>query len=81
MVEPMSAPNAPIASSGPGCGGTSPCTTDRPASSGRPILTSDTPVRRATMNTSGATSTKPISKKSGMPTRKAAIIMAQWTFA
>lgn len=79
MVLPMSAPNTPMAKSGPGCGGTRPCTTDRPANSGMPMRISDTPVRRATMNTSGISSTKPISKNSGMPTRKAANIIAQCT--
>ncbi|MNN88999.1 hypothetical protein D3C81_2067540 [compost metagenome] len=81
MVLPMSAPNTPIASNGPGCGGTRPCTADRPASSGIPILMIDTPVRRATMNTSGISSTKPISKNSGMPTRNAANIIAHCTLS
>ena len=35
-VRPRSAPRASIATSGPGCGGTRPCRTDRPASAGMP---------------------------------------------
>ncbi|MNP16801.1 hypothetical protein D3C76_1092090 [compost metagenome] len=44
-----------------------------------PILISDTPLRLATMNTSGISRMKPISKNSGMPTRNAASIIAQCT--
>ena len=51
-----------------GCGGTSPCTTERPASMGRPTRTSEVPVRRATVNAIGISSTKPTSKKAGKPT-------------
>ncbi|MNF99955.1 hypothetical protein D3C84_828740 [compost metagenome] len=81
MVLPISALKMPMASNGPGCGGTRPCTTDSPASSGIPILISDTPERRATMNTSGISRTKPISKNSGMPTRNAANIIAHCTLS
>ena len=35
-VRPRSACRASMATSGPGCGGTSPCSTDRPASAGMP---------------------------------------------
>ncbi|SVJ78525.1 Uncharacterised protein [Klebsiella pneumoniae] len=44
-----------------------------------PILIRDTPLRRATMNTSGISRMKPISKNSGMPTRNAASIIDQCT--
>ncbi len=70
-VTPMSACSAPTAASGPGCGGTSPCMTDRPASAGMPSRISDWPLRLATSSTTGTTITTPISKKSGSPTRPA----------
>ena len=47
-VRPRSAPTASIAMSGPGCGGTRPCMTERPASVGMPIVISGSPERRAT---------------------------------
>ncbi len=40
-VTPRLAPTASIATSGPGCGGISPCITDRPARAGMPIRISE----------------------------------------
>ena len=56
-----------MATSGPGCGGTRPCITDRPASAGMPTLISDRPERRATRKMIGISSTRPISKNIGSP--------------
>ena len=66
-VRPRSASSSPMAVSGPGCGGTSPCSTDRPASAGMPTFISDRPVLRATRMTTGTSSTTPTSKNSGRP--------------
>ena len=66
-VRPRSAESRPIAVSGPGCGGTSPCSTESPARAGMPTFISDTPVRRDTMITTGTSSTTPTSKNSGRP--------------
>ncbi len=70
-VSPRSACRLSIATSGPGCGGTSPCRTERPASAGIPIRSNPTSVRRATSSTIGTSSTTPISKNSGSPTSAA----------
>src|SRR6266542_3964496 len=51
----MSALYATTASIDAGCGGTIPCTTDSPATSGMPIFTSESPERRAIVNTNGIT--------------------------
>src|SRR3954471_11926970 len=59
---PRLAFKAAIATSGPGCGGTRPCITDRPARAGMPTLISDRPERRATRKITGISSTRPISK-------------------
>src|ERR1051325_8759284 len=59
IVRPTSARYAPTASMAAGCGGSMPCTTDSPATNGIPILTSDMPVFRAIVNTSGISSMKP----------------------
>src|SRR6476619_7652007 len=58
-VRPRSALSRPIAVSGPGCGGTNPCSTERPASAGMPTFISDRPVRWATRTTTGTSSTTP----------------------
>ena len=44
-----------------------------------PILTSDIPVRRAIVNTSGTSRTNPTWKNTGMPTMNATTMIAQWT--
>ena len=51
-----------------GCGGIRPCTTESPATIGKPISSSDLPVRFATLNAIGISSTKPTSKNTGKPT-------------
>ena len=79
IVSPTSALYAPTASIAAGCGGSIPCTTESPATSGMPILMSDSPVRRAIVNTSGTSRTNPTWKKTGIPTMKATTMMAQWT--
>jgi hypothetical protein len=76
-VRPRSAFRAAIATSGPGCGGTRPCRTDRPASAGMPILISGTSLRRETSSTIGTSRTTPTSKNSGMPMSAATPAMAQ----
>ena len=62
-----------------GWGGSIPCTTERPATSEIPIFTSDIPVRRAIVNTSGTSRTNPTWKNTGMPTMKATNMIAQCT--
>ena len=64
---PRFAFSAAMATSGPGCGGTRPCITDRPASAGIPTLISDRPERRATRKMTGISSTRPTSKNIGNP--------------
>ncbi|GAA4602509.1 hypothetical protein GCM10023107_60600 [Actinoplanes octamycinicus] len=80
-VSPRSACKLSIATSGPGCGGTRPCSTERPASAGMPISSSGTLVRRATSSTIGTSSTTPTSKKSGSPTSAATPAIAQGSAA
>jgi hypothetical protein len=70
-VTPMSAPIASMATSGPGCGGTRPWSTDRPATAGMPMAISDTWLRHATSSTIGSRSTTPTSKNSGNPSSAA----------
>ena len=65
IVRPMSALYAVTAMSAAGCGGTSPCTTLSPATIGMPTNTIDVPVRFATVNAIGTSSTKPTSKNTG----------------
>ncbi len=71
-VTPRSACSASTATSGPGCGGTRPCSTERPASAGMPTRISGRLPRRATSSTIGISRTTPTSKNSGRP-RTAAI--------
>ena len=56
-----------MATSGPGCGGTNPCSTESPASAGMPTRSTGCALRRATSSTIGTSRTTPISKNSGMP--------------
>src|SRR6476620_3667376 len=79
MVLPMSALYADTAMSAAGCGGTSPCTTLRPAAIGMPTNTMFVPVRFATVNAIGTSSTKPTSKNTGIPTMNATVAIAQCT--
>ena len=79
MVRPMSALYAVTATKAAGCGGTRPCTTLSPATIGMPTYTMDVPVRLATVNAMGMSSTNPTSKNTGRPTRKAMVAMAQCT--
>ena len=76
-VMPRFAFRAAMATSGPGCGGTRPCITDRPASAGMPTLISDRPERRATRKMIGISSTRPISKNIGSPMRAPTSAIAQ----
>ncbi len=76
-VTPRSALSASTATSGPGCGGTRPCSTERPASAGMPIRISGTLPRRATSSTIGTSSTTPTSKNSGRPSTAAISAIAQ----
>ena len=76
---PMSACSRSIAASGPGCGGTRPCEADRPATSGSPKSSSGSLSRRASVNTIGASSTRPTLKKTGRPTTNATSARAQCT--
>ena len=62
-----SALSSAIAVCGPGCGGTSPWSTERPARAGIPIRISVELVRRATRMTTGTRITTPTSKNSGRP--------------
>ena len=64
---------------GAGCGGTSPCTVDKPAKIGMPICSSDMFVFLATVNTIGISKMTPTSKKTGMPTINPTSIIAQCT--
>ena len=75
-VMPIFAFSASIAMSGPGCGGTSPCSADKPASAGIPTATTGSLARRATSMTTGISSTMPTSKNSGIPTTKATSAIA-----
>ena len=68
-VMPRSAFRTPIAASGPGCGGTNPCSTESPASVGIAIFISGCPDRWATSRMIGTSSTRPISKNIGSPIR------------
>ena len=76
-VRPRSACRAVIAATGPGCGGTRPCSTDSPASAGMPIRSTGVPARRETSSTTGTSRTTPISKNSGKPIRAANPAIAQ----
>ena len=67
----------PMAATGPGCGGTSPCTTESPAASGNPSRSSGVFVSRARVKTMGTSSTSPTAKNTGMPTMNAMNITAQ----
>jgi hypothetical protein len=62
-----------------GCGGTRACTTERPVAIGSPALMIEVPVRLATVNTIGTSSTKPTSQNTGSPTISATVIIAQCT--
>ena len=73
--------NVATASMAAGCGGTMPCTTDKPATSGSPTLSSDVPVCLAMVNTSGISSTNPTWKNTGIPTMNATNMIAQCTRA
>jgi hypothetical protein len=66
-VRPRFAFSAVTATSGPGCGGTSPCIAERPARAWMPIFISDSPERRDTRKITGISSTRPISKNIGRP--------------
>ncbi len=77
IVWPRSAFSALTAMSGPGCGGTRPCMTDRPASAGIPTRMIDWLDRRAISTITGINRTTPTSKNSGSPTIIAISVMAQ----
>ena len=66
-VMPRLALSAVTATSGPGCGGTSPCMADRPARAGMPTCMRESPERRDTRKITGISSTRPISKNIGSP--------------
>ena len=53
IVFPTSAFKTSTATMGPGCGGTSPCMTERPETNGMPICSNGILVFFAMMNTSG----------------------------
>ncbi|MNP53436.1 hypothetical protein D3C76_1479140 [compost metagenome] len=76
-VCPTEAWKACTASIAAGCGGTSACTTESPATIGSPTIRIDTPTRRAMVKAMGTSSTKPTSKNNGSPTRKAMHTIAQ----
>ena len=63
----MSALTASMAATGPGCGGTSAWSTERPASAGMPTSSTGCLARRATERTTGMRRTTPISKNIGRP--------------
>ncbi len=79
IVRPMSAWSRSIAASGPGCGGTSACEADKPATSGSPRSSSGSFSRRASVNTIGASRTRPTLKKTGRPTTNATKVRTQCT--
>ena len=90
MVVPRSALSASMAISGPGCGGTSPCSTDRPGQrrdadeqvglAAVGALAAPARARGAAIvKMIGISSTTPISKNSGMPTIIATTAIAQGT--
>ncbi len=76
-VVPSSALTALIAISGPGCGGTSPCRTERPASAGIAMRMSFIPDRCVTSTITGSNSTSPISKNMGRPMMTATRVIIQ----
>ena len=78
-VVPSWACTAAMAISGPGCGGISPCSTDRPASAGMAMRISCRPERWATRTITGSSSTRPISKNIGMPMMMATSAIAHGT--
>ena len=72
IVRPRSAPSTSTASNGPGCGGTSACTTDRPVTAAsstcnRAAWLVPTGNAAAADATIGSSSTSPVSKNSGNP--------------
>ena len=75
-VMPRFAFSAPMAVSGPGCGGTKACSVDRPARAGMPSSTTGDLERRAANSTTGMRMTTPTSKNIGMPTMNAISAMA-----
>ena len=75
-VMPRFAFSAPMAVSGPGCGGTNACRVDRPARAGMPSSTTGALARRAAKSTTGMRMTTPTSKNIGMPTMNAISAMA-----
>ena len=76
-VVPSSALTALIAISGPGCGGTRPCSTDRPASAGMAMRISGIFERWVTRTITGSSSTSPISKNIGRPMITATSVIDQ----
>ena len=78
-VVPSSALTALIAISGPGCGGTRPCSTDSPASAGMAMRISGILERCVTRTITGSSSTRPISKNIGRPMITATSVMDQTT--
>ncbi len=70
-VMPTLACTFAIATSGPGCGGTKPCRTDRPARAGIARYIAGSLDRRIVSMMTGISSTRPISKNIGMPMMKA----------
>ena len=80
-VSPSGAPTAWIAISGPGCGGTRPCSTESPASAGIAIRINLLPERWATRTITGNSSTRPISKNIGRPMMTATKAIIQGTLA
>ncbi len=75
-VTPRFALSAPIAVSGPGCGGTNACSVESPARAGIPRSTTGALARLAAKSTTGIRMTTPTSKNIGMPTMNAMSAMA-----
>src|SRR4051794_26866247 len=71
-TRPRSACRLAIATSGPGCGGTNPCSTESPASAGIPTRSTGWLARRGPSSTIGGRRATPISKKNGGAVRAAA---------
>src|ERR1035438_8180881 len=67
MVIPRLAFSAATATSGPGWGGTRPCTTDSPAGAAIPTRIRGSCARRETSTMTDMSSTRPISKNIGRP--------------
>ena len=70
MERPVSAPRREMATSGPGCGATSPWLAERPATSGSASVSSGRPAVAARPTTTGKSSTRPTLKKIGRPMTK-----------